>query len=254
LQSGATFFVSSGSVAGQFSPTRIKWPDGTIQVSSPTSGGGSATPGGVSGNVQYNNAGSLGGSNNFQFNGTSVTIVSSVSMTTNGLQTPNLGPGFLDIFMQDAPPQTPIFIAGSSGGGINFYILDREPTNFQNYGAWFGGLKAGLVDRFQQIVSQSRNNYWEANVASTMTFNTDDDIGGGDMVFKPQNAEKFRISAISGNMSIASMTITHASGLHTSSITIDTGGLATQAVCWKTNKTLGYCSNVVGAGGACTCN
>lgn len=31
LQAGATFFVSSGSVQGQFSPVTIKWPDGNIQ-------------------------------------------------------------------------------------------------------------------------------------------------------------------------------------------------------------------------------
>lgn len=45
LQSGATFHVSSGTVSGQFSPTTIRWPDGTVQVSSPpaSSGGGDIT-------------------------------------------------------------------------------------------------------------------------------------------------------------------------------------------------------------------
>lgn len=40
LQSGATFYVSSGTVSGQLSVNSIKWPDGTIQVSSPSAGGG----------------------------------------------------------------------------------------------------------------------------------------------------------------------------------------------------------------------
>ncbi len=35
LQSGATFYVSSASVSGQFSPGSIKFLDGTVQVSSP---------------------------------------------------------------------------------------------------------------------------------------------------------------------------------------------------------------------------
>jgi hypothetical protein len=53
LQSGATFYVSSGSVAGQFSPTSIKWPDGTVQVSSPsaTSGVGGGTWGTITGDM-----------------------------------------------------------------------------------------------------------------------------------------------------------------------------------------------------------
>jgi hypothetical protein len=42
LQSGATFYVSSGTVAGQFSPTTIRWPDGSIQVSSPSASGGTS--------------------------------------------------------------------------------------------------------------------------------------------------------------------------------------------------------------------
>jgi hypothetical protein len=58
LQSGATFYVSSGTVAGQFSPTTIKWPDGTIQVSSPTAG---VTPGGTGTQIQYKNGSSFGG-------------------------------------------------------------------------------------------------------------------------------------------------------------------------------------------------
>lgn len=36
LQSGATFYTSSGTVSGQLSTNAIKWSDGTIQVSSPS--------------------------------------------------------------------------------------------------------------------------------------------------------------------------------------------------------------------------
>ena len=67
LQSGATFSVSSGTVAGQLSPTSIKWPDGTVQVSSPSAGGGGGTPGGGDLEVQYNQAGSFGGYPTFAY-------------------------------------------------------------------------------------------------------------------------------------------------------------------------------------------
>jgi hypothetical protein len=53
LQSGATFYVSSGTVAGQLSVKSIEWSDGTVQVSSPSEsgggGGGMAIGGAVSG-------------------------------------------------------------------------------------------------------------------------------------------------------------------------------------------------------------
>lgn len=40
-----------------------------------------------------------------------------------------------------------------------------------------------------------------------------------------------------------------------SSFTLNSGGSASQAVCWKPDgKTLGFCSSVVGIGGDCICN
>lgn len=43
LQSGSTFYVGSGTVSGQLSVGSIKFPDGTIQVTSATASGGSGT-------------------------------------------------------------------------------------------------------------------------------------------------------------------------------------------------------------------
>lgn len=51
----------------------IIWPDGTIQVSSPTSGGGSGSPGGSNTQFQYNNSGSFAGSADLVTNGSTVT-------------------------------------------------------------------------------------------------------------------------------------------------------------------------------------
>ena len=82
LQSGATFFVSSGTVNGQLSVLQIKFPDGTIQVSSPTVGVGS-TPAGSNTNVQFNDNGAFGGVQNFLFDKSSntLTILGSHSST-----------------------------------------------------------------------------------------------------------------------------------------------------------------------------
>lgn len=73
LQSGATFFVSSGTVSGQLSVLQIKFPDGTVQVSSPVAGAGTS-PAGSNGNVQFNNAGAFGGVSNFNFDRSSNTL------------------------------------------------------------------------------------------------------------------------------------------------------------------------------------
>lgn len=73
LQSGSTFYVSSGTVGGQLSVTSIKFPNGTIQVSSPTAAGGTS-PAGSNGNVQFNNVGAFGGVSNFNFDTSSNTL------------------------------------------------------------------------------------------------------------------------------------------------------------------------------------
>lgn len=57
LQAGSTFYVSSGSVSGQLALGSIKWPDGTIQVSSPVI----TSPGGSNNQIQFNNSGSFDG-------------------------------------------------------------------------------------------------------------------------------------------------------------------------------------------------
>lgn len=58
----------------------------------------------------------------------------------------------------------------------------------------------------------------------------------------------------------SSMTVTGAGGMSNTygvtvgSITINSGGSAGQALCWKTNTTLSYCDSVVGVSGGCTCH
>lgn len=74
LQSGSTFYVSSGTVNGQLSVLSIKFPNGTIQVSSPAAAGGSV-PGGSDTQVQFNDSNAFNGIPNFSFVKSSNTLI-----------------------------------------------------------------------------------------------------------------------------------------------------------------------------------
>ena len=60
LQTNTTFYVTSGTVTGKLTVGSIQFPDGTIQVSSPTSGGGSGDIEGVSADYGLSGGGTSG--------------------------------------------------------------------------------------------------------------------------------------------------------------------------------------------------
>ena len=106
-------------------------------------GGGTSTlPGGTVNSVQYNNAGVLTGNNNFQFNGTSVTVVS--SMTINGASSgDNSAPGILDVFSKDnAIDSTILFSVGSVAVGDQFWVVNGAAL-FAKNGIDAGNLAVG---------------------------------------------------------------------------------------------------------------
>lgn len=53
--------------------------------------------------------------------------------------------------------------------------------------------------------------------------------------------------AVTGDVSLTN------AGL-TAVVSVSSGGLAGQAMCWKTNTTLSYCTTIVAADGTCTCH
>lgn len=58
--------------------------DGTVSISN-SGGGGGGTPGGSSGNIQYNNAGSFGGASFFNVSGSSTTSSGDMIYTTSAI-------------------------------------------------------------------------------------------------------------------------------------------------------------------------
>jgi hypothetical protein len=84
---GVTYNINAGSTTGSGLSTcgdsthALGWTSGTNQFSC-QSVTGSATPGGVSTNVQYNNGGTFSGSSLFQFNGTSTSILTPLLVAT----------------------------------------------------------------------------------------------------------------------------------------------------------------------------
>jgi hypothetical protein len=173
----------------------------TVGIGTTNAGSGtvaSATPGNM---AYYTGATTVSGSTNVVVTHSSITVIaSSYSFTTTGAQNTIAGPGFVDIYDVNAFSTKPLLVVGSNGGGIDMLLEDRQPLFLQNFGAETGGLHLGVSGEGsqQRVQSQSRANYFEANLASTMTLNTDNDISGGDMVFQPQNTEEFRVSHLSG--------------------------------------------------------
>lgn len=127
LQSGATFYVSSASVSGQFSVGSIKFPDGTVQVTSPTAGGGGSTsPGGAPSNVQINNSGSFYGDSGFQYDSSVSSVTIRGSLGTYGLATLTDGSSGSTVPLE-VLSHTSSF---GSGSNIDFYTDDGFVRRF----------------------------------------------------------------------------------------------------------------------------
>lgn len=82
----ASKIFSSSQTFGTVAISTIIWADGTIQVSSPTSGGGGGgSPGGSDTQVQYNNSGSFAGDSGLTYNSGNQSLVAFGGVTTSSL-------------------------------------------------------------------------------------------------------------------------------------------------------------------------
>lgn len=104
-----------------------------------TGGGGAGTPSAPFNSVQYNNAGAFGGSNNFQFNGTSTTIVGSMTVTSNGSGISSL----MSVFGAGLAPNTDVFAVGSNTTSPLFEVPANSPVKMAESGATIGNLQIG---------------------------------------------------------------------------------------------------------------
>lgn len=187
-----------------------------------TGSGGATTAAGTLNAVQYNNpAGTFAGSNNFQFNGTSVTVVgpivhSTLTVLNNATVSANTGNPFIDIYEGNTPVAGTRILAtfGTNQQADQIVITDLQPLNLIRYGVNAGGLRIGRLTNNQKIYSdQSITQYVEIWNTGLMEFKTATTANGGkDFVFYPQQTETVRISSISVNV-VSSMTVRGANGL-----------------------------------------
>jgi hypothetical protein len=230
--------------------------------------GGGGTPATPFNSVQYNNAGAFGGSSNFQFNGTSVTVVSSMSVTTNGVQN-NITPGLLDVYSGNAVPAggQPLFTVGSTQQSSQFIVKDQTFVDMSRYGAKVGHLLVGQSGSTinQQIQSDQAStqyvDYWNGGEMDLQTATMAN--GGRNIVFKPNSVSEVIISSLGVTVSTSvtvqgSMTVTGASGLgvtynvNAGSYTgagLGTCGDGTHALGFTSTSTF-TCQTLTGGGGS----
>lgn len=175
---------SGGVTAGQFAAWSST--NGTI-----ANGGYGPIPTGPINTVEYNANGTHAGSNNFQFNGTSVTVISSMSITSNG--TKNVSTGLLDVFHGAAAVGTPILTAGSINFQNQFSVKDQSPVEMLTYGANIGSLKIANSGTGDRIIDNNNNtqfiDYWNNG---EMDFQT----SAGSIVFKPNLVAEVTVSTM----------------------------------------------------------
>lgn len=196
LQSGATFFVSSGNVAGQLSVQTIKFPDGSIQVSSPSASGG--TPGGADTNVQYNSGGSFAGDDGFKYDATGKQLA---IRNTSGAALPS--------FYFDFIGTSPSFTFGTSNiGGYQsgMYWIFGDTDTFAEVGAMYHTSTSFLV-KVNQSGSGSGTDQIRYQILRT----------GNSQIYDKNGILNFEIGDSSGTLY---RTVNAQYGLRSSSLTI----------------------------------
>lgn len=143
-------------------------------------GGGGGTPGGLSGQVQFNSGGAFGGSNDFTYDGDRV-VIKSLLITGTGfiehISDLYIGDPLLTLNSGVSSPNTYDigFIGDQGGGGTNNigFIWDVDNTEFAFIGTTDDGSTKGnvTIDSYKDIKA-------ETVIATTATFTNQISIGG----------------------------------------------------------------------------
>jgi len=213
---GATFYVATSSVTAVQNDV-VGWgPLGQLVDIGPYP---TATPGGATNNVQYNGGGAtFAGSNAFQVNTGSLTVVSSMSITNSaGFTNGTTYTGYLDVFRQGGTVsgQT-LFAVGSSNQPHQMYIQDQQPAGFLNYGLIAGKLDVGVAASPQSIYDGNVGVTQHIDFGSTgpMILQTaSPSSSGGDIFLVPEVSTAARFGSTGATIS-SSMTVTGSGGFN----------------------------------------
>lgn len=171
----------------------------------PSSGGG--TPGGSSGQIQYNSASVFAGVPGTFVTASSVTLPLSVITSTlsvvaraNGVSG-NTTPGIVDIYDGSPIPNGILFSIGSVNQHNQFIVQDQQPLNLSAYGLQAGFLLLG-TGVSEKIIANgiaasqylNMDNGGEIDLQSTTSGN-----GGKDIVILPLTTEALRISGLTSS-------------------------------------------------------
>lgn len=250
LQIGATFYVSSGTVAGPLyingggdgsitatitgSTYTAVWSSGAYTVGqtavfSSTNGtligsssSGGSTPGGSSFQLQYNNGGVLGGAAFTNVWASSITV-STIGVLVNGSITSNDGfsgtggPGILDIFAGTPYVQNRTLFAVGSGAQKNQFYVPNNHYVISTLGLQAGNLVVGDTSASGQRIYSigDTNSFFDLRNGSSMTFNTGTANGPGDIRFQPASTLALTISNQSGITAVSSVSVRSPGGIMT---------------------------------------
>lgn len=176
-------------------------------------GGSAATP---FNSVQFNNAGAFGGDSDFNWSGTSMTVLGPVGVSTftivvTAAASTNSSPGILDVYAGNvgAAAGTKVLATfGTDQQTSQVIITDRQPLSLVRYGADIGELNVGKATLLNRISSdQALTQYieiWNTGLMDIKTATSGN--GGKDIVFYPQQVEAVRFSNGSGMIVTSSAT------------------------------------------------
>lgn len=232
LQTGSTFYVSSGTVAGPFrvnssGETKIEmkisgstytvtsgsntnnWTVGHALVVTSTNGtigdSGSALGGTITGMVVT--------ASSVSFN-TQVVLRGTTSVLLNGAQTAttNTGNNGLNIWGTSLPVGYHILNAGSSTQGDQFVVPNAQPVEMTHYGAIIGALDIGEENQTYRIAGHGDvNAYLDLRdaLSSSVTLRSGNAFGEGPIRIVPAGVFITTFSAITGiDLGIAGTTTT----------------------------------------------
>lgn len=235
---GSTYSVISASVTPVVGNLAIFTSTNGTVGNGGTGGGGSGTPGSPPNSVQFNSAGSFAGSSNFNWSGSSLSVLGSVyhstlTVVSNATASGNTGIPLVDVYDGLAAiAGTKVLLSiGTNQQNNQIVVTDQQPLDLIHYGVNAGGLRVGRVSNNEKIYSdQSTTQYMDWWNSGTMEFKTATSANGGkDIIFFPTQTETVRISTISVNV-VSSMTVRGANGLGVTygitagSVTIPIGG------------------------------